>query len=240
MIQIPQRLRKDAIVEALFELRFSSSELPEVLIGKLVSALGPGMNIERLPMADLPVPMRKADPNLAFLPTLQMKKENRLIRLGDQVVSWHILPPYPGWENWIREVAPAVETACEILRTGTPTRMGLRYINILNQTDHHVSGITAMNLTVEVSGRSLSEVNLNYKVAKRGQTVVVKIASPEFVQGPPRGFTLVIDIDVNNEGTNQPPGWDGVPNWIENAHTNLKEEFFTLWKPEQLRLLTEE
>jgi uncharacterized protein (TIGR04255 family) len=241
MTEIPQRLRKDAIVEALFELRFASREFPEVLVGKLVSALGDGMAIERLPMADLPPPMRKADPNFAFLPTLQLKKENRLIRLGDQVVSWHVLPPYPGWENWIKEVSPTVDAACAILRTGFPTRLGLRYINILNKTDHHVSGIAAMNLSIEVNGRSLSDVNLNYKVVRRGQSVTVKIASPEFVQGPPRGFSLVIDIDVNTEGSGGPPaGWEGVQKWIEDAHTTLKEEFFTLWKPEQLRLLVEE
>jgi uncharacterized protein (TIGR04255 family) len=245
MVEVPQKLKKDGIVEALFEVRFTSPAIAEVYIGQLVagiSAIKPGMTLERLPMADLPFPMRRGDPNLSFQPTLQLKNESntRIARIGEMVVSWHALAPYPGWELFLPEITQVFGLVRSSVEGISISRLGFRYLNLLKSADHHIQGLQDLTLDVLIGGETLDiPLNVAYQRDVDGHRMAVRIATPEFVQTAETNFSLLLDIDLNTDGTKCPDP-ERVIEWVEAAHTSLKQEFFTLLKPEILHSLVEE
>src|SRR5215216_8126973 len=67
---LPTKLRKEPLVDAVFEIRFSASiPATSVLPGFFFAKLGtPQWKVDRLPVADLPSQIRSADPNLRYQP----------------------------------------------------------------------------------------------------------------------------------------------------------------------------
>jgi uncharacterized protein (TIGR04255 family) len=245
MAKRPKKLKKDGIVEALFEVRFTTPALPEVYVGRLVSGVASfeaGMVIERLPIADLPPPIRRADPNLAYQPTLQLRSSNgsRLGRIGESVISWHELQPYPGWPVFQPEIVRINDLLMKSVDDLTIARVGLRYLNFLNPQDHLVQGLKDLTLDVSIKKKVIDHpININYLREFSRYKMSLRIATPEFIQPRPAGVSLLIDIDMHTEGKEN-PGPKDIPAWVEEAHTSLKDEFFTLLKPEILKSLVEE
>lgn len=105
MNTLPTKLKDDFIVEALCQIQFVSDDLAEVVVGRATDYWGKkGYVAERLPIADIPAPIRQADPNLRFQPTIQLRAKQgpNLIRIGEQAISFHIAgeKQYPGWNNF--------------------------------------------------------------------------------------------------------------------------------------------
>jgi len=112
MGDLPRKLKKDAVAEALLEVRFDSTELGELVVGKLAShEMWRSFPSSRLPLADIPAPVRQADPNLAHQAVLERRNPDvtRVVKIGDRVFSYHALPPYPGWEALEPELLRAME-----------------------------------------------------------------------------------------------------------------------------------
>jgi hypothetical protein len=120
--ELPTKLKVDGLKEALFEIRFRSNLTPEVFTGQLAGKLG---GIERLPFADIPFPIRRSDPNLAHQAILQARSDRRLAKIGEQVFSWHVFPPYPGWQIFKGEV----ESKLGVLRETIPDRPLLAWVS---------------------------------------------------------------------------------------------------------------
>jgi uncharacterized protein (TIGR04255 family) len=243
MPDLRQKLRRDGIVEALFEIRFNTSEIAELFTGKIAGGLGriaDDLTVQRLPMADIPGPMRRADANLMFQPTLQLSSTTRLGRIGDRVISWHILPPYPGWNVVKPEIQQVRDVLASSIENVEVLRYGFRYINLLDNEDHHVPGLSASTLTLTVGGQAIPEQwNVNYLRESKRAWMTVKLASKEFVQGAtPRPFDLIIDLDANTDRKACPPLAEAV-DWAQEAHTLMEDEFFRLLKPEILQYLRE-
>ena len=165
MLDLPRKLKKDSVVEALFEVRFDSGELEEVVVGKLAShPVWKSFPSNRLPVADIPAPLRRADPNLAYQALLERRNPEgtRVIKIGDRVFSYHALHPYPGWEVFEPELSGAIECAFATAEDFTAKRLGFRYINLLTP-DHRVGGVKTLNFDVTVAGAPLdAPINLNY------------------------------------------------------------------------------
>lgn len=60
--RMPDRLKIDAIIEAICEVRFDMATTPEVLLGRLVD-YRPWQDFvqRRMPAHDIPEPLRQAD-----------------------------------------------------------------------------------------------------------------------------------------------------------------------------------
>jgi uncharacterized protein (TIGR04255 family) len=242
MSAIPSRLRSDGIREALVEIRFQSSVVPELIMARLLSTamtLAPDGKVERLPLADLPAPVRRSNPNLAYQPTMQILfPSSRLIRLGEHVVSYHALRPYPGWAVFKPEIDRAVTLAADGTSDVVVTRLSFRYVNLLNKAQE-VTGLKDLNLEVKAGGEAMSgPMNVNYRVGSADKmSGVIRVATPEFVEGP-KDFLVMIDIEVSDEGKRAPQKKEGILDWIEEAHTFLKAQFFGLLKREVLEKLS--
>lgn len=183
MRDLPRKLKKDAVAEALLEVRFDSTELGELVVGKLAShEMWKGFASTRLPLADIPAPIRQADPNLAYQAVLERRNSDttRVVKFGDRVFSYHALPPYPGWDLLEPELLRAMEIVFVSVDGFTAKRFGFRYINVLTP-EHSVHGAETLNFNVAVARAPLgAPLNLNYlRILSDQHQAIVRIASKE-------------------------------------------------------------
>ena len=100
MVRIPRKLKNDPIVEALFEVQFTSKESWRRLLLEAASRdCWKEFKTVRLPLADFPAAIRDSDPNLIFQPLWQLQAEDgkRVVKFGSRTFSYHALQTYPGW-----------------------------------------------------------------------------------------------------------------------------------------------
>lgn len=138
--KLPVRLGKSPLVEALFELRFTS-HLPaaSILSGLLYTSLKCS-EIIKLPHADIPDQIRQAEPNLTYMPVIRLKKDNFYINLSDRSILVSVPHPYVGWNKFretILEVLKAVASANIVDRT---ERFSLKYIDIFDMAGFSADG----------------------------------------------------------------------------------------------------
>ena len=97
---VPKKLKHDAIVEVVFEIRLGATGIPEIFFGRLAD-FGPwiGFQQDALPASNIPPLMRQTDPNLRYQPVMQLSEPSglRSIRIGQQVLSYHRIV-HVGWE----------------------------------------------------------------------------------------------------------------------------------------------
>lgn len=243
MLDLPRKLKKDAVAEALLEVRFDSTELGELVIGKLAShEMWQSFPGSRLPLADIPAPIRQADANLAYQALLERRNPDatRIAKIGDHVFSYHALPPYPGWDVLKPELLHVMEFVFTAVEGFAAKRFGFRYINVLTP-EHSVHGAKTLNFNVAVAGAPLdAPLNLNYlRIRSEHHHVLVRIASKEFVQNPAMNLSALVDIDVFTPAGFSSADMNHAKEWLSEAHEFLSEEFFGLLTEELKEKLVE-
>jgi uncharacterized protein (TIGR04255 family) len=231
MAQLPKKLRKDAIIEALVQLQFETDEAPEIVIGRLTdNPKWVSFKRTRTAFAELPSMIRLSDPNLRFQPHFDLREERWNVKVGTNVVSLHVLDEYCGWGVFRPAIAETVNFLFSRISKLSVRRIGLRYINNLNATDHQIGAVSDLNLELRVAGAPLTEhVNLNYRRTLETGQAMVRIASPDIVEGPKRqDMTAYVDVDVFTHDAFNASDPATVIRWIEDAHTAEKTEFFRL------------
>lgn len=240
--KIPKKLHRDAIVEALCEVRFESAEIPEIVIGRL-SEQWSSFEKHRLPFGDIPLPVRAADENLKYAPTLEMKSsDGHVIRIGSSVCSYHVLNVYCGWDVLKERLEQFVHVIFNTLPQVVVTRLGFRYINALRKGSHRISSLSALNLDLRVAGTNISEpFNLNFSVRNDDDHITMtRIASSELVRGNfPKDMVGAVDIDVTTPKEFALLNAGQAFEWIKKAHAYEGEAFFKLFPSDILNEIVE-
>jgi uncharacterized protein (TIGR04255 family) len=240
---IPEKLRNDAIVEAIFEMRFDTATIPEILFGRLADyAPWKGFTQRRLPAYEIPAPIRQTDPNLRFQALFELAGEHRSVHIGPQAISYHRTAPYVGWERFLQELQEAITGVFERANDLVIRRMGLRYLNALRADVHGITSISDLDLRIEVaSERVPGNVNLNFTVDPGTNTgCTVRIATMEFIQGTlPPNSSVYVDVDVYTEEAFETKEQEIVENWVTDAHTREKQQFFRLLTDKSIDALEE-
>jgi uncharacterized protein (TIGR04255 family) len=232
--RIPAKLKHDAIVEALLEVRFDMTTIPEVLLGRLADCPSwKGFEQDRMPAYEIPAFLRQADPNLRYQPVFELHnaEKNRALRIGGQALSYHRLPPYESWTNFKPELDAAIDALFAKADGLTIRRLGLRYINAIRPELHRISSISELDLTVAVENEAITgNVNVNFTTDLADDTqCTIRVATTEFVQGTlPPNSRVLIDVDVFTKEAFKTNDAQKVKQWVESAHTLEKEQFFRL------------
>ena len=244
----PKKLKKDAIAEALCEIRFECEEsesFPEVVLGRLAEfGQWREFNKTRLAAADIPESIRVQDPSLKTQPVMELaaRDHGRMAKIGLNLLSYHRLQPYPGWGVFKPEIDHVVDFLFGAFQSFQATRVGFRYINFLTEEDHGVRTPQDLNFSVNVADETLcTPQNLNYRVEpSEAHSAIVRIASPDFVSSPlKQQIKVFVDVDVFTRSGTAIDSAAAVKDWIEAAHTVEKLEFFRLFTPEMLDRLVE-
>ena len=247
--EIPAKLKNDAIVEALVELRFDlpTGSLPELSFVRLAeNSAWKDFQQRMLPLFHVPAAMRMTDVNLRYQPALELlaPDKGRTIRVGPQVLSYHRLAPYVGWDRFRPEIEETVRWVFTQMPEIIIQRLGVRYMNALRADVHRIKSVLDLNLELKVAGAQIDgNVNVNFTEPVTSDTAcTVRIATPEFVQlnGPVLPDTSVyVDVDVFTKDNFSTTNRDAVVKWINDAHTAEKQHFFRLLRPETISELKE-
>jgi hypothetical protein len=87
---------------------------------------------------------------------LRQPEGSGIVKIGSNVLSYHVLAHYCGGEQFKREINVAIDflfIAMENLRT---SRFGFRHIDAMNETDHYIKNVADLNLRISFADEALS------------------------------------------------------------------------------------
>jgi len=197
-----------------------------------------------MPAYQVPAEIRRVDPNLRYQPVIELvsQDQGRAVRIGPQVLSYHRLKKYVGWETFKPELLDAVDGLFETTPALNIQRLGFRYMNALRPDAHTIQSIADLDLKLTIAGDDVNgNVNINFTTNLSDQTqVTVRIATHEFVHGDLPGNTSVfVDVDVYTKDNFRSKDSKTIKEWIEFAHMKEKEQFFRLLPQSTIELLME-
>jgi uncharacterized protein (TIGR04255 family) len=233
--RLPSRIDPCPIVEAAFEVRFTT-EKPLMLLPGLVSGLLENKYPEQkeLPLAANPE-LRKMIAGSAFLPHYQFLSEQYCINLGPQVIGLCIRQGrYPGWGEMEKELRWLMD---RILAAGFMVegdRLGVRYGDFFT-TDifQHIE------LAMTVNGETISDeerqvVSVFKQEGMNIRLMITNSAVMDAGEGPKQGS--IFDVDVSFGALDFDLDTSIMDRFAE-AHTAIKQLFFGLIKPDFLTTL---
>ncbi|MGE0151843.1 MAG: TIGR04255 family protein [Reyranellaceae bacterium] len=230
----PRRLKKDAIVEALFEIRFRTNQPEQIVVGRLSDKKEwKKYTVSRTAFADVPAQIRNSNPALKFhaIVDLVAPDRTRTIKIGANIVSYHVLKKYCGWTQFKTELDDLVAHLEKTISDISIERLGLRYLNALTSDAHHITSVSDLNLAITLATQPITDP-LNIAVLRKISSEFMaqyKVASVEFIQGNiPTSTVALVDVDVYTPAGFVRRGVKSISKWLERAHTYEKEIFFSI------------
>lgn len=98
-MSIPKSLTPSPVVEATVEIRFQSKFPPDVIIG-IVYSIYQNLKLESLPILQIPVEIRRQDPNFKYKPTHKFMLGEYTVQIGGDVILLASPINYPGWSDY--------------------------------------------------------------------------------------------------------------------------------------------
>lgn len=220
-------------MEAVFELRFSSSQPWDNMPGMLYTHIRQKYTDQKkLEVANIPEEHRLRVPGLRDLPLIQFHSADYIIQLGPRCVSLVTQPnKYPGWASISIELEWLVD---KIKATGfveETERVGVRYIDFFND---NVFSILKLQLCLDGNPVLSQEANITTIQKRDKMTLRINASNAAILQNtseePARGSILdidgwfnALDADLNNCLT-----------LFSKAHLEIKNLFFSLIKEDYL------
>jgi uncharacterized protein (TIGR04255 family) len=229
---VPKRLKKESLLEALWEIRFSSDTetVAELLPGLLYKNKG-GVypKIDRLPASNIPPPILKQDMNLRYTPTIRIDGNPYSIQIGEHVVSLSCRRPYTGWELFESEVLQLVEKLKETNLLTRPERFSLKYIDVISLGES--PSLSLLNILVKLGDREIVDnvVQLRTELKENGFLHIIQIISPAqaTLATGDRYEGVIIDIDTIFTREDR-DFWLDFRNHLNLAHDFNKKLFFSI------------
>jgi len=232
MDKIPLRLKKDPIVEAIFEIRFSSknASVANILPGLFYPDVKDKFpKIETLPTANIPEQLVLADPSLKYRPHYRLVGKNYLVLTGEHTLTVSCRRPYTGWKQFRPVIMQFISLLQKTALVDVVERFSIKYINLLEGAREPKAQFGLTKLNIQVCSYSLTEhlTQVRTEIVKDGFTNVVQVLSGASVhienESPIDG--LLIDIDTICNGPFK-DFWSEIPALLERAHLTEKRIFF--------------
>ncbi len=244
---MPKKLKQDAIVEALLEIRFDSNEQSEIVIGRLSdSKLWSGYTVSRLASANLPENIREADAGLKYQPVLERRSQQSAdsVRIGSHVLSYHVYAPYIGWNEFQLKLNAVVALLFDKVPNVIIRRLGFRYVNFLVSDKHEISDFADLALRVELKGEEKMDgisLTLDANLSDNHQSIS-RVVDNKFlpIEIIPKNFVCAIDVDIFTPADYSTSTVNEVYSWLHQAHIYEKEAFFSFLTKDTIDNLIEE
>jgi len=233
MNQIPKRLNKEPLIEAIWQAQFEPKEgLPvgDLLPGILYSALKadcPNLQLHRLPTADIPAPVAQFDPSLRLAAKYRMEEPGSpfLFQVGDRIVTMNCRKPYAGWLSFNEQILKLIEIIENSGLVPTPTRHSLRYIDLLCLDP--APNLKALQVKFQIGQWHLENrpLQMRVEIPDGDCNHVIQIATPAEAHLP-EGRAQGSVIDLETFSNQQPDSWQDVRIQIDQLHDRSKAVFY--------------
>lgn len=228
-MRTPKRLAKNPIIDAIAEVRFSSSIPNDAVIGLVYSQLQDTFGKpENLPVLQIPPQLRESDPNLKYQPCYRFTKPGNVLLVGPHTVALSTYP-YSDWGTASPLLADILTRLHKVRLFERIQRIGLRYINFFES----INILDRSTLVLEVRNTSIASqsVSLRTETTSEDFKVVTQIlnnATAEVAGVSKKGS--ILDFDIAKEDLAIPP--DSLPTSLMDLFVAANEvadvEFFKL------------
>ena len=241
--RLPKKLKKVPLIDAIFEVRFSSKVPASVVLpGFLFNALKGEKNIEPLPIAQLPKLVRDADPNLKFAPLSRIDWQQFFISIGDYSLSISCKYPYSGWSNFKPAIAEVVGVLNESNLVEAVERYSMKYVDLIPSSDDQQK-VSMINFNVTIAGHNLKKepFQLRIEIPRDGLTHAVQVVSS--AQATLHNGTiregLLVDVDTfaPQDGIPMKSLLEGFSDKLEAIHLANKAMFIDCLTPQTVESL---
>ena len=250
MPTLPKKLKHDAIIEAVFEIRFDPGDaLQEVVTGRLVDPVKwPGFTTTRLPFSNMPIQLMRAVPipnlNIQYEPLFDLRREGTTtsVKISSQSIVCSMQRPYGGWDAFNTLHRLAIDNVFDAVKDVRIVRIGLRYINALSKEHHFVDTVSDLNVKMVAGERTLSDgFVLTYRYRANEKTdCLVRVATTDFTSPPYQGAEkLIVDTDTYTPDGLVLTSKAEVANWLSDARNVKNEAFFNLFFQAQIDKMKE-
>ena len=213
-MKIPKRLKRNPIIDAVAEVRFTSSLPSEVIIGVVYDNVKDKFGQPKpLPIMQLPAELREKDPNLRYQACYRFEKPGNVLLVGSHNVALSTIP-YTDWAAVIPLLTDLLATFEHIKLFQSVERIGLRYINFfekLNIFEHST-------LSIEVKNQSIAaqSIVLRTETAIEGFNVITSVSNTaQAVLAGEAKEGSILDLDIAKDS----PEFHGEP--LPNALLRL-------------------
>jgi uncharacterized protein (TIGR04255 family) len=232
---LPTKLNKEPLVDALFEIRFSSPvpAASSVLTGPLFSKLSATLptQIERLPISDVPSQMRGSDPFLKYQPLLKLNKDDFMVMVGDLSIAVACQLPYPGWKLFKPKIIETVNIIKEANVIEFIERYSMKYVDII-EADNIAAQIKRTKIDLTIGNHKLisEPVTVRVEITRGSFIHIVQIATPASVTISGTGATktgILVDVDTicNQKTYDLTKFTQELAGRLETIHTENKTMF---------------
>jgi uncharacterized protein (TIGR04255 family) len=228
-MRTPKRLGRNPIIDAIAEVRFSSSIPNDAVIGLVYSKVEDTFGKpENLPVLQIPLPLRESDPNLKYQPCYRFTKPGNVLLVGPHTVALSTYP-YSDWGAASPILAAVLERLHEARLFERIQRIGLRYVNFFE----NVNILDHSTLVLEVRNSSIASQSVSLRTeATSGEfkvvTQILNSATAEVAGVSKKGS--ILDLDIAKEDLDISP--DSLPTSLMNLFAAANEvadiEFFRL------------
>jgi uncharacterized protein (TIGR04255 family) len=240
---LPTKLKKEPLIDAVFEVRFSARiSASSVLPGILFRELDGEKNIESLPIAQVPEQIRENDLNLRYAPVKKLAWDNIFIQIGDRSLSVLCRLPYPGWDSFKAKILKIIS---EISRSGIIQmieRFSLKYIDIIS-LHGDCQPASLLNLSLMLGNHTLDRETffLRIEIQKNELIHAISVAShakAKLQDGSTReGLILDIDSIYNTNNLDFSEWFGDLEQKLDYVHHENKEVFFDCLRDETVQML---
>lgn len=239
---LPKKLIKEPLIDAVFEVRFSSKAPASVILpGLLFSNLDSDNNIESLPISELPKAIREANPQLRFAPLSRVNWGQFYINIGDTSVSVSCKYPYSGWSNFKTAIHKVVGILSESKIVEEVHRYSMKYVDMIPSSNDQQK-ISMINFKVSIADHSLEKepFQLRIEIPRDGLTNIVQVvSSAQAIVNGSAMEGLVVDVDTiaDQGGISMQSLLEGFEDKLESIHLTNKAMFFDCLTPQAIALL---
>lgn len=242
---IPKRLKKEPLLEALWEIRFSSDKesVVDLLPGLIYRAkMSTYSEIRRLRAANLPQPFIQPDAALRYVPTVSLQGDRYSIQIGEHVVSLSCPRPYTGWDEFSKRIQDLADLLKGTNLLTRPERFSLKFIDVIPKSGG--PSLEFLETSLKLGTHELTDlpVQLRTEIQEDEFIHIIQIISQAEVTTPTgehfKGVWIEIDTIYRKETRKF---WVKFNELLDLAHYLHKKLFFhQLLKPSTIEWLEPE
>jgi uncharacterized protein (TIGR04255 family) len=241
--KLPVRLKKEPLVEALFEMRFTAiTQASSILPGVLFGQLGGKTTLEQLPSSQIPRAILESDPNLRFAPLVRLNSDKIKIAIGDRSLSVSAKLPYPGWGAFSKEILTVLGLVERAGIVQAVHRISMKYIDLIPM-DGLAAQVSAIQGTVVLGKHTLKEetFTLRIEIPENDMLHIVQVAASAKATLPDGSTREGVIVDTDTIRTFKDITFGQclkqLPDDLESLHSANKAMFFECLRPETVELL---
>ena len=229
----PIKLLKEPLVEAVCQLRVAGKVALNMFFPGLLLAKHPAdvSELQQLPMAMLPEQLRAMQPEMAFVPLVQLRFKGVLVMIGERSITVSNPAPYLGWSSFKPLIVEIFTVLFESKLVPSVERYSLKYTNVL-KANETTNSLNAVDWSLKVGNLILNEqaTTLRTETLDDGLVTIITISGGVTVQAESQAPVQGSMIDVDTICQNKPQGAEAfaasMSSELDRIRRVNKEAFF--------------